>query len=85
MPTGAVHPNNANGGSRACANSLPAHVRGEQGPESIPPQPHGLVADIDAALEQQVLDVAQEGGKRTYIITTRRITSGEELKYRNGL
>ena len=24
-------------------------------------------------------------GKRTYIITTRRMTSGDELKYRNGL
>jgi hypothetical protein len=24
-------------------------------------------------------------GKRTYIITTRRITSGDELKYLNGL
>jgi hypothetical protein len=26
-----------------------------------------------------------DGGYRTYIITTRRITSGELLKYRNGL
>jgi hypothetical protein len=26
-----------------------------------------------------------ESGYFTYIITTRRITSGEELKYRNGL
>jgi hypothetical protein len=26
-----------------------------------------------------------DSGKRTYIITTSRMTSGEELKYRNGL
>lgn len=27
----------------------------------------------------------KDSGNRTYIITTRRITSGDELKYRNGL
>jgi hypothetical protein len=42
---------------------------------------HGLVAEVDAALGQEVLDIAQaQRGKRMYIITTRRITSGEELK-----
>jgi hypothetical protein len=28
-------------------------------PRPLRPQPHGLVADVDAVLEQQVLDVAQ--------------------------
>jgi hypothetical protein len=41
---------------------------------------------IRPALEQQIFDVPQrEEGKRTYIITTRRMISGEELKQRNGL
>jgi hypothetical protein len=38
------------------------------------------VADVDAAFEQQVLDILSDSGKRTYISTARRITSGEELK-----
>ena len=38
------------------------------------------MADIDAALGQQILDVAQRQRDRTYIMTTRRMTSGELLK-----
>jgi hypothetical protein len=34
--------------------------------------------------EQQVLNVPQRQRNRTYTITTRRITSGDELKQRNG-
>jgi hypothetical protein len=34
------------------------------------------MADVDAALEQQVLDIAQR--QRTYTITTSRITSRDE-------
>jgi hypothetical protein len=37
------------------------------------------------ALGQEILDVAQRQWVRTYIMATRRITSGELLKYRNGL
>jgi hypothetical protein len=48
--------------------------------EPVPQEPHRLVADIDPALEQQVLYVPQRQRNRTYIITTRRITSGDELK-----
>jgi len=43
------------------------------------------VADIDATLEQQILDLAQRERYRMYIITVRRMTSGELLKYRKGL
>ena len=43
------------------------------------------MADVDPALGQEILDVSQRQWVRTYIITTRRITSGELLKYRNGL
>jgi hypothetical protein len=38
------------------------------------------VRDVDPTLEQQVFHVRNDSGKRTYIITTRRMTSGEELK-----
>lgn len=48
------------------------HLRCHPNSEPVPPEPHRLVTDVDAAL--QVLDVAQ--GKRTYIMTIRRITSG---------
>ncbi len=46
--------------------------------EPVPPVPNRLVADIDAPLEQNILDLSQR--QRIYIITTRRITSGELLK-----
>ena len=42
------------------------------------------MADFDPALRQGILDVSHDSGYRTYIITTRRITSGKLLKYRNG-
>jgi hypothetical protein len=38
------------------------------------------MADVDAAFEEQILDVRNDSGNLTYIITTRRITSGDELK-----
>ena len=43
------------------------------------------MANIDAAFEQQIFNLPQRQRKRTYIITMRRMTSGEQLKYRNGL
>jgi hypothetical protein len=36
---------------------LPADLGGEHRTEPVPPQPHGLMANVDAALEQQILDV----------------------------
>ena len=44
------------------------------------PKPDRLVADADAVLERQVLYVPKRQGYFTYIITTRRITSGDESK-----
>ena len=58
-----------------------ADLGGEHRAEPVPPEPDRLVADVYPALRQQILDV----GYLTYIITTRRMTSGELLKYRNGL
>src|SRR6202142_3650108 len=48
-----------------------AHVRdssladlgGEHWAKPVPPEPDGLLADIDAALGQQILDVAQRQGE----------------------
>jgi len=40
-------------------DALPANVASEHRTGSVPPLPHGLVADVDAALEQQVFDVSQ--------------------------
>ncbi len=31
----------------------------KSGPNLVPPRPHGLVANVDAALEQQILDVSE--------------------------
>ena len=45
------------------ADPLPADVRGEQRTEAVPPMPHRLVADVDAAFEQQVLNITQRERK----------------------
>jgi hypothetical protein len=58
---------------------------GEYRPKPVPPKPDGLVADIDPALGQRSSTLRSDSGYLTYIITTRRMTSGELLKYRNGL
>jgi len=38
------------------------------------------VADLDASLMQKISTFRSESGNRTYIITARRMTSGEVLK-----
>ena len=43
------------------------------------------MANVDAALEKQVLMLRSDKGNRTHNITTRQITSGDESKYQNGL
>ena len=43
------------------------------------------MADVDPALGQRSSTLRSDSGYLTYIITTRRMTSGELLKYRNGL
>jgi hypothetical protein len=66
-------------------NPLLSDLRREHRAEPVPPKSDGLMADVDPTFGQQILDVAQRQWYRTYIITTRRITSRELLKYRNGL
>jgi hypothetical protein len=52
----------------------------------VPPEPDSLMADVDPALGQEKSSTFRsDSGYRTYIIATRRITSGELSKYRNGL
>ncbi len=41
------------------ADPLAPDIGSEHRAEPVPPQPHGLVADIDAAFEQEVFDVPQ--------------------------
>lgn len=40
-------------------HTLATDLRGEHGAEPVPPKPHSLVANVDPALEQQVLNVPQ--------------------------
>ena len=44
---------------RITMNSSYARLRGKHLAEPVPPEPHRLVADVDATLGQQVLDLAQ--------------------------
>jgi len=82
----ALHPN-------ATATEIAAHMRdasladfGDQRrAKPVPPERDGLMADVNPALASRSSTLRSESGYRTYIITTRRITSGELLKYRNGL
>ncbi len=59
-------------------------LRGEHRTEPVPPEPHGFVANIDTTLKQKIFNLPQRQRIRMYIITARRITSGELLKYRKG-
>ena len=45
------------------AHALAANVAGENRTETVPPEPHGLVAHVNSTLEEQILDVAQRQGK----------------------
>jgi hypothetical protein len=62
------------------ADPLPSDIASEHRADPVPPVSHGFVANVDAALEQQVFDIPQRQRKVEYIITTKRITSGDELK-----
>ena len=68
-----------------CATRLFRISAANIGPNRFHQKPDCLVADFHPTLGQKILDVAQRQWVLTYIITTRRMTSGELLKYRNGL
>ena len=44
---------------RPVLNTPLPDLGGKHRTEPVPPEPHRLVADVDAALEQQILDLAQ--------------------------
>jgi hypothetical protein len=46
-------------GDGHAANPLPADIAREHRPEPVPPVTHRLVADVDAALEQEVFHIPQ--------------------------
>src|ERR1700678_3992110 len=66
-------------------DSLLSNLGGEHRAKPVPPEPDGLVADVDPALGQQILDIAQRQRVSHVHHHDRRMTSGELLKYRNGL
>lgn len=41
-----------------CLDPAPSNLRRENRPETVSPEPHGLMRDVDTALVQQVLDIA---------------------------
>ena len=60
------------------SRTLPSDLADENGPEPVPPQPHGLVANVDASFEQQILAVPQAQWKSDN--HHQRIISEDELK-----
>jgi hypothetical protein len=44
---------------RVDVEPAPTSLRRKHRTEPIPPEPHRLMADVDAAFEQQILDLAQ--------------------------
>ena len=40
-------------------NAALPDLRAKQWTEPVPPQPYGLMADVDTALEQQIFDLPQ--------------------------
>ena len=59
---------------------LLSDLGGEYRTKSVPPKPDSLVADVDPPLANRSSTLRSDSGYRTYIITTRRMTSGELLK-----
>lgn len=66
------------------AHSLAPDIGRGHATEAVPPQPDRFMADIDPTFEEQISTFRNDSGKRTWSITTRRMMSGEEWKYRNG-
>jgi hypothetical protein len=62
------------------ADPLAADLASEHWAEPVPPEGHRLVANIDARSNSRSSSFRSECGNFTYIITTRRMISGEELK-----
>jgi hypothetical protein len=60
------------------------NLGGEHRAKPVPPEPNGLVMSIPRSANRSST-LRSDSGYRTCVITTRRMTSGELLKYRNRL
>nr|WP_290428653.1 hypothetical protein [Defluviimonas salinarum] len=58
---------------------------GDHRPKQDPPEPDGIVADLDAAIVTQASDVPKGERRRMYITTARHVIEGLVLKWRKGL
>jgi hypothetical protein len=61
-------------------NTLPPDPGSKQWPKPVPPDTHRSMADVDASFIKQFLDLSVRQGKRTCIVTARRMISGDVLK-----
>ena len=59
------------------ADPLASEVTDKHWADPVPLHLHRLMANAEAALEEQELEVPQWKGDRTFIITTNRIASGQ--------
>jgi hypothetical protein len=57
----------------------------EHRPEALLTETHHLVADLDAALVEQILNVPQRDWEADYIITARRMDLGARLEVLEGV
>jgi hypothetical protein len=67
------------------AHALATNVGSNKRAEPVPPQPHVSWQILIPRSNNRSSTLRKLSGNRTYIITTRRMISGDELKYRNGL
>ena len=65
-------------------NATSSDLSCEQRTEPVPPVANGFMADINTSLKQEIFTWRKESGKRMYIMTARRMTSGDVLKYLKG-
>ena len=65
-------------------NSAFSDLRGEHRAEPVPPKSNSFVADIDAAIEHPIFDLTERYRITDNSITTKRMISGELLKYQKG-
>ena len=53
--------------------------------DTVPPETHCLVADINTTSTTQIFDISRESGNQTYITTAKQMISGLFREYQRGL
>jgi hypothetical protein len=84
IPSGFVMPTPL-GEAAQTRNPVLSDLCREHRAKPVPPKSDSLMLISIPRSASRSSTLRGDGGYRTYIITTRRITSGELLKYRNGL